>query len=114
MRFTTITRNGKRFVLVPAEEFKMLSQQSLPPLPMADAEGTCNAIDFARASIARRLIRDRRGIGLSQQELAKLADVRQETISRIESGKHTATTRIIDKLDRAIHHELKRKRRKSA
>jgi predicted transcriptional regulator len=79
-----------------------MSTSELPDFPPVDAEGNSNAIEFARAAIARRLIRDRREIGLSQQQLAKLAGVRQETISRIESGRHTATLRVIEKLERAI------------
>ena len=102
MTLDTITRKGRKFVLVPIEEYEQSNGAALPPLPPVDADGTSNAIDFARASIARRLITDRRAAGLSQQRLAKLAHVRQETISRIESGKHTATVRIIDKLDKAI------------
>jgi transcriptional regulator with XRE-family HTH domain len=66
------------------------------------ANGTSNAIDFARASIARRLVTERRAAKLSQQQLAKLAGVRPETTSRIESGKQTATVRVLDKLDKAI------------
>jgi DNA-binding XRE family transcriptional regulator len=73
-----------------------------PPFPHVATDGTSDAIEFARASIARRLIADRRNAGLSQQQLAKLAGVRRETISRIESGKQTATVRVIDKLDKAI------------
>src|SRR5688572_5384049 len=103
MKYETTTRNGKRFVLVPADDYRRLTAlDGLPPLPPIDADGTCNAIEFMRVSIARTLIRDRRAAGLSQRDLAKLADVRQETISRLESGKHTATVKIIDKLDRAI------------
>lgn len=101
MELATITRKGKRFVLVPADEYERLAS-ALPPLPPVDAAGNSNAVEFMRASIARRLIQDRRSAGLSQQQLAKLARVRQETISRIESGKHTATVRVIDKLDKAI------------
>lgn len=51
----------------------------------------------------RGLIRDRRAAGLTQDQLAKMAKVRQETVSRIESGKHTATAHIMEKLDAAIH-----------
>jgi transcriptional regulator with XRE-family HTH domain len=36
-----------------------------------------------------------RQAGLSQQQLADLAHVRQETISRIESAKHTVTPRVL-------------------
>jgi DNA-binding XRE family transcriptional regulator len=102
MSLATITRKGREFVLVPVEDYERLNGESLAPLPPVDADGTSNAIDFARASIARRLVMDRRAAGLSQQQLAKLANVRQETISRIESGKQTATVRVIDKLDKAI------------
>jgi DNA-binding XRE family transcriptional regulator len=94
MTLDTVTRRGRKFVLVPLEEFA-----ALPPV---DSDGTSNAIDFARASIARRLVADRHAAGLSQQRLGKLAHVRQETISRIESGKQTATMQVINKLDKAI------------
>jgi DNA-binding XRE family transcriptional regulator len=99
----TIQRNGKRFALVPIDQYrKLIEDRNLPPLPPADGHGNREALAFARATIARTLVRDRRAAGLSQQQLAKIAGVRQETISRIESGKQTATVRIIDKLDRAI------------
>jgi DNA-binding XRE family transcriptional regulator len=115
MAVSTITRNGKKFALVPLEDYRrMISSHDLPALPVADKDGTCNAIEFARISIARTLMRDRKAAGLSQQELAKLAGVRQETISRIESGKHTATTRIIDKLDRAIRNSFRQSKRRKA
>src|ERR1700685_3280756 len=114
MTLDTVTRRGRKFVLVPIEEYKRLNSEGLPALPPVDADGTSNAIDFARASIARRLIADRRAAGLSQQQLAKLAHVRQETISRIESGKQTATVRIIDKLDKAIRHAGDHNRKRKA
>jgi DNA-binding XRE family transcriptional regulator len=97
----TIHRNGKRFVLVPFEDYQRLTA-ALPPLPPAAGDGSRDAIEFARASIARRLILERGAVGLSQKQLAKIAGVRQETISRIESGKHTATIRVMDKLQKAI------------
>src|SRR5438477_107954 len=101
MEHATITRKGRQFVLVPMEEYKRLAGD-LPLMPPVDAEGNSNAIEFMRASIARRLSRDRRKAGLSQRRLAEMSGVREETISRIESGKHTATVRVIDKLDKAI------------
>jgi ribosome-binding protein aMBF1 (putative translation factor) len=114
MTLETITRNGRRFVLVPAEEYSRLKQSALPPFPPVAADGTSNAIDFARAAIARRLVTERTAAALSQHELAKLAGVRQETISRIESGKQTATVRILDKLDKALQSANRRRKRATA
>ena len=100
MKLKTITRKGRRFVLVPVAEYERLA--ALPPLPEPDLDGTSNAIEFARAAIARRLSQDRLAANLTQQRLAALAGVRQETISRLESGKHTASVRVIDRIDQAI------------
>jgi DNA-binding XRE family transcriptional regulator len=115
MEHQTIRRNGKQFVLVPVEDYRSWTDNDgLPPLPPVDEDGNSNAIEFARAAIARTLIADRRRANLSQQQLAKLAGVRQETISRIESGKHTATVRVIDKLSHAIRKAIAKPRRRKA
>jgi DNA-binding XRE family transcriptional regulator len=82
-----------------------------PPLPKPDANGNFPAIAYARASIARELIRTRRAAGMSQTELAELAGVRRETISRLESAKATVTDRVMQKIERAIR---SRSRKRSA
>ncbi len=108
-----ITHKGRRCVPVPIEEYERLTDPG-PPFPPVAADGTSSAIDFARAAIARRLIADRRLAGLSQQRLGKLSGIRQETISRIESGKQTATLRVIDKLDKAIRRAVAQTRKRKA
>ena len=52
--------------------------------------------------ITEQIIEDRKASGLSQQKLARLAGVRQETISRLESGKHSPTVRTVEKIDRVL------------
>jgi DNA-binding XRE family transcriptional regulator len=100
--------NGKRFVLLEEASYKRLCRVAVetevnePPLPKAAADGTRPALETMRALLAQGLIRDRRAAGLTQQRLAKLAGVRQETISRIESGKHTPSVRTMQKIDRAL------------
>jgi ribosome-binding protein aMBF1 (putative translation factor) len=84
----------------------------LPAWPKADAEGNRPAVEFARVSIARSIAEDRQAAGLSQQELARVAGVRQETISRIESGKHSPTVRTVEKIERILQAALKKIGRK--
>lgn len=112
---------GKRFVMVEEAEFRRLkrlakqaeaaSDAGLPQLPPADEAGNRPAVEFARASIARSIIQERRTAGLSQQELARRAGVRQETVSRLESGKHSPTVRTVEKIDRALQVALKNLRK---
>jgi DNA-binding XRE family transcriptional regulator len=82
----------------------------LPPLPRPDKNGNFSAVEFARISLARDIIRDRRAAGLTQQELANSVGARQETISRIETGKHTASVQLVDKIDRVLQRLLKKRR----
>ena len=98
IKLQRIEVGGERYVLLPEGEYDRLcskageaiplSDDDLPPLPEPDAQGNFPAVEFATMSLARDIIRDRRAAALTQQELAKLVGVRQETISRIETGKH--------------------------
>src|SRR5438132_813386 len=74
----------------------------LPPLPPADENGNYSAIETARAIIARQVIRGRKAAGWTQAALAAHAGVRQETISRIETGKHSPGMKTMAKIDRAL------------
>ncbi len=75
----------------------------LPTMPPADANGRYPAIETARVIIARQIIRGRKAAGLTQAELAARAGIRQETISRIETGKHSAGLKTMAKIDRALN-----------
>ena len=109
MTIQTIQLEGKRFVVVEESYFRRLRRLSgeraepeLPLFPRPDDEGRVDAIEYARASMARDMIRERKSLGLSQDRLAKLAGIRQETLSRIETGKHTPTVRVVTKIDKAL------------
>jgi predicted transcriptional regulator len=80
------------------------------PLPKPDKHGRVPVLDYAYISLARDLIRDRKSVGFSQEKLAELAGTHQENLSRIETGKHTATPKTVDKIMRTIEAERKRKR----
>jgi ribosome-binding protein aMBF1 (putative translation factor) len=105
---------GKRFVLVEESALVRLERQAskaesrLPAYPRADKKGNRPALDYVRVSIARDIIKERRALGLTQEQLAKLAGVRQETLSRLESGKHSPTVRTVEKIERALKRYEKR------
>jgi DNA-binding XRE family transcriptional regulator len=113
---------GKRFVLLEETEYERLCRdagtaakvgdEDLPPLPKPDKNGRLPALEYARVALARDLIRARKGAGLSQQRLADLAGMRQETVSRLETGKYTARPGTVDKMMRAIETERRKRHRK--
>jgi DNA-binding XRE family transcriptional regulator len=74
----------------------------LPASPPADERGQFPAVETARVIIARQVIRGRKAAGWTQAELAVRAGVRQETISRIETGKHSPGLKTMAKIDRAL------------
>lgn len=109
----TIQLKGQTYVLLEREEYERLTTLAkaaeLPDLPNPDAAGTVPAVEYARASLARKIIRDRVAAGLSQKELAQRAGIRVETLCRIETGKHTPSIPTIDRIDRALHRTQGRK-----
>ncbi len=115
-----VKRGGKRFVLVEERELSRLERlaakaevrsdaTTLPDWPPADAQGRRPALAFARVSIARSIVEERRAAGLTQEELAKRTGLRQETICRLESGKHSPTVRTVAKIERVLQAALKKK-----
>jgi DNA-binding XRE family transcriptional regulator len=102
----TIVIEGKAYVLLPREEYERLSTLAraaeLHPLPEPDAKGNYPAVEYATASLARKIIRDRAAAGLTQRKLAELAGISFENLCRIETGKHVPSVPTIEKIDRAI------------
>jgi DNA-binding XRE family transcriptional regulator len=108
---------GAEFVVLERCEYERLraleqsdNSKKLPAWPEADSKGNRPALEFARVSIARDIIRERTALGLTQQQFAKLAGIRQETLCRLETGKHSPNVRTVDKIEAA----LKQAQRRSA
>ncbi|HEV3261775.1 MAG TPA: helix-turn-helix transcriptional regulator [Gemmataceae bacterium] len=76
--------------------------EELPSLPALNGRGNYPAIETARVLLARELITRRKAAGWSQAELAARAGVRQETVSRLETGKHAPNVATVDKIDWAL------------
>ena len=99
----TIVLSGERFVILPEAEYRKLKrEQGEPTLPRPDVNGNYPAAQALRALLARKILRRRRALGLTQAKLAKLAKIRPETLNRLEQGKHTPTLETINKIDRAL------------
>ena len=92
---------NSRTQMKPATE-QRLSEIVGPPLPRPDAAGNVPAVAFARATLARKLIRDRRRVGLTQAELARRARMTPEMLCRIEKGKVMPDPATFNRIHRAL------------
>ncbi len=109
---------GKRWAIMTERDYKRLAahagvarrslredvemQAGGPALPKPDGHGNYPAVEYARASLARKIIKARRMAGLSQAELARRAAIRPETLNRIEKGRTSPDTATIAKIERAL------------
>jgi len=105
----TLTVGGKQFAILPWSEYEQLralaragDDRDLPALPEPDAQGNYPAVPYARASLARKIVRRRWSAGLSQAELARRAGIRPETLNRIERATRTPGVATVEKIVRAL------------
>lgn len=111
MSIQAVNLDGKPYVILPRDEYDQLTTLAkaaqLPQLPAPDADGNYPAVEYARASLARKIIRDRVAVGLSQRQLATKAGIPAETLCRIETGKTIPRIPTIEKIDRALKQAAK-------
>jgi DNA-binding XRE family transcriptional regulator len=105
----TVMLAGKAFVILERSEYERLralaraeDETALPDLPEPDAQGNYPAVPYARASLARKIIRRRRAVALTQADLARQAGIRPETLNRIERGKSSPDVGTVEKIVRAL------------
>jgi DNA-binding XRE family transcriptional regulator len=114
MGTTVVKLDGRDYVILPRADYERLNglakAAELPPLPKPDADGNYPAVEYARASLARNIIRSRVEAGLTRLELAKLAGIRNETLCRIERGQHTPSVATIARVEKALKQASARKR----
>lgn len=110
MNVQTLEVKGKRMVQLSERDYLSLVERAnmavpevaMPPLPRLGADGNYPALEYARASLARKIIRDRRRLGLSQAELARRAGIPPESLNRLERAKTNPTIKTVEKIDRAL------------
>ena len=99
---------GKRWAIMLERDYRRLAahageaEETGPALPAPDAHGNYPAVEYARASLARKIIKARRMAGLTQADLARRAAIRPETLNRIEKGRTTPDTATIVRIERAL------------
>jgi len=107
----TIQLNGESYVVMSRNEYDRLrllaKAETLPALPAPDKRGTFPAVEYARISLARKIILERARLGLSQAELAKLSGVRVETLCRIETGNVSPSTTTMERIERGFQIQAK-------
>jgi DNA-binding XRE family transcriptional regulator len=92
-------------VLVDESEYERLLRKAdewEPLLPAPLPSGNFPAEEYLRISLALKIIRHRRKLGLSQAELARRAGIRPKTLNRIEQGRNKPSVPTIAKIDRAL------------
>lgn len=98
--------DGKACVVLSRDEYDRLTTLAkaveLPPLPPKNARGNYPAVEYARVSLARRVIQERVALGLTQRELAKRAGVRLATLRRFEAAQVSPSLQTVEKVDRAL------------
>ena len=100
-RKTTYQRvqlDGNWYVIIPEQEFRSLTQASYS----SNSDDVLDAMSISDQGLADRLLQRRQEAGLTQKDLALLADVRVETLNRIEKGRTMPDFKTIRKLVNAI------------
>ncbi len=100
-----LTIAGKRMVILDEAAYRRLASQAdewEPPMPVQDANGNFPAIEAMRVSLARDIIRHRRRVGLSRQELSRRAGVQLRTVLSIEQAEVSPSPATVAKLQKVL------------
>jgi ribosome-binding protein aMBF1 (putative translation factor) len=108
-----ITLDGKEYMLVPRKMWEKLTRRPAagaakslkPPAPLPDGS---YGLEHVRISLANKVASRRRAAGLTQAQLAQLARIRVETISRLENGLHMPSAKTFDKIEQALNRAARR------
>jgi DNA-binding XRE family transcriptional regulator len=100
-----VTVKGKRMVMLAEADFDRLMRKAdefEPLLPDPLPNGNYPAVQYLRVSLAIKIIRHRRRLGLTQADLARRAGIRPESLNRIEQGGVSPSVRTVKKIDGAL------------
>lgn len=97
---TPLELGGVRYVVLTEAAFQQLCRKAgiASSHNVSQLAGPQADLSLDRDTLAEKLIRRRQASGLSQAELARRADIRSETLNRIERGKTTPDFATVRKL----------------
>lgn len=101
--YQRIQLDGKGYIIIPEDEFRSLTE----PQMSAGSIDVLDALTVSDQRLADRLLQRRKEAGLTQKNLALLADIRVETLNRFEKGRTTPDFKTIRKLVNAINNHNK-------
>ncbi len=90
------------FPLWNTPEFRWPATSFATAGPPENSRGLAHFAESAEQNVPVPLSAAVLSEAITQNELADLVGSRQETISRIESGKQTASVKLVDKIDRVL------------
>ena len=97
--YQRVRLDGRWYIIVAEDEFRALAQAR----QSRTKSDPLDAMTDSDQRLADRLLQRRRESGLTQKDLARLADIRVETLNRIEKGRTTPDFRTIRKLVNAMN-----------
>ncbi len=100
--YQRVCLGGTWYVILPEEEFNRLAPMSHITTEIDEL----NAINMSDQRLADRLLKRRLKANLTQKKLAEIAEIRVETLNRIEKGRTTPDFATIRKLVNATNDYL--------
>jgi DNA-binding XRE family transcriptional regulator len=97
--YQRVRLDGNWYVIIKEDEFRALTQIRTSPRK----QDVLDAVSISDQRLADRLLQRRQDAELTQKDLARLAGIRIETLSRIENGRTTPDFKTIRKLVNAIN-----------
>ena len=102
--YTVLELDGVRYAVLRESVLRRLAKKAGVVIPAIEgASAGVDELSMDDEALAKRLVARRKGVGLTQADLARRAGVRVETLNRIERGKSTPDFATIRKLITAIH-----------
>ena len=94
--------NGRPVVILDQADYERLQEKASKWELLLKEPDANHTVEGFRAALARKILRHRRQLGLTQVAFARRAGIRPETLNRLENRKHTPSMATVEKIERAL------------